>query len=136
MQLTPAASEIVRKALAATSLPRPVIHLVQVGPGPAVTPAVARAVHSNAPPAEVVALFPQGEIERALRSPRRLVAAVYPRRQYLRPFLTKVEGIYFFCMGMRRTMSSATLDVQDGELVLKNRAGVIVLPQQPQAVST
>ena len=112
-------------------MPEAVVALYVVSAGPSVQPAVAEAILAGAPPAEVKALMPPGELDAVLHARRSLAPLVYPRRQYLRLFLTKAEGIYFVCYpGMRRTMGKATLDVMDGELVLKDQAGEVLLPRK------
>jgi hypothetical protein len=69
-------------------------------------------------------------IPQILKEPMRLIAAIHPRGRFPRIFLTKAAGYLFVCpLHMRLIMRTATLDVEDGQLVLRNKQGHTILPR-------
>ena len=63
--------------------------------------------------------------------PRRLLAAIFPRWQYPWPFSMRVNDLFFVRPpDIFGAMRKAVLDVEEGELVLRDAAGNVPLPRK------
>jgi hypothetical protein len=127
MVITAAAAHLIRDALRRSSIADPVVQLIQAGPARRVPPESAKALLRGDRRAmrELMA-----EAVSELAQPRHLVPGVYPRSQFPRIFLTKVSGFYFVCWPhMRLAMRTATLDISNGELILMDKRGHVILPR-------
>jgi hypothetical protein len=128
--LTASAATLIREVLSRTSLPDPVVYLIEASPARPVPPEAGRAILRGDNKDVIRKLMLESTAD-TLKEPKRLLAAIYPRAQFLRVFLTKVGDLFFVCPPhMRFAMRNAILDVAGGNLVLSDRKGNVLLPRQ------
>jgi hypothetical protein len=123
--ITDAAAEVTRNVLRRTSVPKPVVHLIEI-------------TKEKDVPSEVASAFRVGASEESTRDgvarlmqlPKLLIPAIYHQTPFRWLFSKKIDGLLFFCPpGLRAEMSGATLDVAERGLVLKDAHGAIVRPK-------
>src|SRR2546423_6674658 len=130
MIVTVSAATLIREALSCTSLPDPVVYLIEASPAQSVPSEAGKAI-LRGDNEDVIRKLMLGSTADALKEPKRLFPAIYPRAQFLRVFLTKVGDLFFVCPPhMRFAMRNAILDVAGGNLVLSDRKGNVLLPRQ------
>jgi hypothetical protein len=129
--VTAGAWELIRKALSRTQLPEPVIYLIEVSDEIKVPPDVAAAITGGADESTIRALAQRsGSIADALKGPRRLMPAVYPRSQFPGRHLITKDGVVFAAPPpLAKKLDGGTVDLGERGLVLRDAAGVVVMPQ-------
>jgi hypothetical protein len=127
--LTDAATSLIVDALSRAAIPDPVVYLLEAGSPRKVPPEAAKAFLRGERD-DVIRELMSESIPQILKEPMRLIAAIHPRGRFPRIFLTKAAGYLFVCpLHMRLIMRTATLDVEDGQLVLRNKQGHTILPR-------
>ena len=128
MHITSQAEAVVRDAVRRSSVARPVVNLVEAGPALAVPPGAARAMLRGDRKEYVQRM--RVELKAHAHEPRRLLAAIFPRWQYPWPFSMRVKDLFFVRPpDIFSAMREAVLDVEEGELVLRDAAGNVLLPK-------
>lgn len=129
LTITGAALEVIRRRLAQSSEPNPVVYLIQATDPIEVPLALGKAILSGADQSTIRNLASKALPEDWRKLRKRLVPAIYPREQFPRKFLIIVEGIPFvFPPNVKKKLKSWTLDVDKDGLVLKDASGGIVMP--------
>ena len=131
LKITELAWRVIRKELERTSVADPVIYLIEVSQEAHPPPELGRAILDGADEATI------REITERLygcvvpKSPRRLVAAVYPRNQMIRWFLQVINGVsFYFPPTISSKVAAGTLDWENEGLVLKDESGAVLLPSR------
>jgi hypothetical protein len=131
LTITPAALEVIQRALRNSSIADPAVYLIEASEEVSVPPDLGRAVIQG----------DRAEINRQLSSiretttykhlRRRLVPAIYPRKQFPMWHMRSIEGIPFVTPGkLAKLLDGGTLEVAEYGLQLRNADGVVVLPQE------
>jgi len=125
MIITDAAADVIREALQRTSVPKPVVYLIEATPDRDMPPEFADAVRHGASAESI-----REGLSRAKHLPRFLFPAIYHRTLFRWLFAKKIGEFLFFCPpGLRGEMKRGTLDVAQRGLVLRDTTGAVVRPR-------
>jgi hypothetical protein len=125
MIITDAAAEVIREALRRTSVPKPVVYLIEATPDGDMPPEVASALRHRASEKSI-----RDALAKTVHLPRYLFPAIYDLTLSRWLFSRKIGGFLFFCPpGLRGEMKRGTLDVAPRGLVLKDAKGAVVRPR-------
>ena len=128
-RISSAAKEIILYQLSVSSISRPVIRLIEVGPGGAMPPELVEAMNRGADKTTLRELAIQ-HIPHLTKDQYRLRPAVFSRWQSPPWNWEKVEGITFVLpIRLRILARGGALDVYDGGLKLVSKRGEVLLPE-------
>jgi hypothetical protein len=131
LTITPAALEVIQSALRSSSIVDPAVYLIEASEEISVPPDLGRAIIQGDDAEIIQQLSSIRETSAYKHLRRRLVPAIYPRKQFPTWHVRSIAGIPFIAPGkLAKLLDGGTLEVAGNGLQLRNADGIVVLPQK------